>query len=207
MSSPSRHAAMPRMAVLATGLLLAPCIGAQQAPTQPQPPAAQTQPQPSTPQQNVPPTQTDPAATAPASTPPPAPQMPPTPMPQSDPAQAEFERLDRDGDGRVTSAEHAADAKERFDALDADHNYNLSAQELDEARQGGASIAAQIAGGGQARPLDANDNGEVSLEESENRAEQAFEARDLDQDGAIEPEELRQADAAASGAPNPATRP
>lgn len=112
---------------------------------------------------------------------------------EPDPVGAEFSRLDRDGDGRITTAEHAADAKAQFDAMDADHNYHLSAGELQQAqRDGDRSIAAQIADDGEIGPMDANANGEVSVGENQNAADADFRTLDANGDGAVERAEMEQ---------------
>lgn len=130
-------------------------------------------------------------------------RTPPQQSPAADPVDAEFSRLDRDGDGRVTAAEHAADAKARFDAMDADHNYHLSAAELHAAvRDGDTSVAAQIADDGTIGSMDANANGEVSVDEQANAAESDFRAMDANGDGAVDRDEMTQASPQPEGPPS-----
>lgn len=52
------------------------------------------------------------------------------------PADAAFKRMDKDGDGKLTRTEAAADRalSERFDAIDTDGDGAISAAEFDQAR-------------------------------------------------------------------------
>ena len=121
---------------------------------------------------------------------PPAPAAPAAPLP--DPVTETFAALDRDGDGKVSAVEHAEGAKAQFDALDADHNYHLSAAEVERATAG--AEAGQLAAGTAATAVSANDdndNGEISPEESRAQAEAEFLARDADRDGSLSLEEMR----------------
>lgn len=164
-------------------------------------------------QGNAPAQSTSPATASPAVSPPsPTPMTPappsaatpavaPSPMSAPDPVQAEFDALDRDGDGRVSSSEHAAGAKARFDAMDNDNNYKVGASEM-AAGTSDQSVSAQIAGTQRGdRPVDANANGEISPEESRLEAEAAFRSRDVNGDGNLSAEEMR------AGSGVPATRP
>lgn len=135
----------------------------------------------------------DPATGEPA----PAPEARPAaePAPQPDPVESELDELDEDGDGKVSASEHAEGAKAKFDAMDADHNYHLSAQEA--TRDGGnASIAQPRTVADPVAPADNNNNGEISNEENRVDAEKAFLARDANRDGSLSPEEIRGASAA-----------
>ena len=174
------------LAVLASGVATA-----QQAPPASQaatPPASQSQPQPA-------PT-TEPAQETQAPAEPESADARPSPdavaEPAPDPVQAEFERLDRDGDGRITASENAADAKDRFDAMDTDHNYHVSEREMDDAQRpgGDGSIASQISGADAIRAMDPNGNGELSVSEHENAAEARFRGLDANADGVLDRDEM-----------------
>jgi Ca2+-binding EF-hand superfamily protein len=133
---------------------------------------------------------------------PPVPAAPAPLLP--DPVAEAFAALDRDGDGKVSAVEHAEGAKARFDALDADHNYHLSAAEMEQATTG-ATATGQLAAGTVSTAADAsddNDNGEISPEESRAQAEAEFLARDVDRDGSLRLEEMRRV-VAPAGAPTP----
>lgn len=132
-----------------------------------------------------------------------APVAPATPVGPADPVAEAFAALDRDGDGKVSAVEHAEGAKARFDAMDADRNYHLSAAELETATAAGAAAVGQLAAGTVSTTTDANDdndNGEISPEESRAQAEAQFLARDADRDGSLSLEEMRRVAAPASAA-------
>jgi len=125
--------------------------------------------------------------------------------PEPDPVAEEFGALDRDGDGKVSAVEHAEGAKARFDAMDADHNYHLSAAEMERATSAGDAEAGQLAAGTAATAVSANDdndNGEISPEESRAQAEAEFLARDANRDGSLSLDEMRRVVAPAE-APTP----
>lgn len=147
-----------------------------------------------------------PAATAPEAGAPAAvaaPAAPVTLVGPADPVAEAFAALDRDGDGKVSAVEHAEGAKARFDAMDADNNYYLSAAELEAATAPGAAAVGQLAAGTVSTTVNANDdndNGEISPEESRAQAEAEFLARDADRDGSLSLEEMRRVVAPASAA-------
>lgn len=183
----------PTRLMLAAALACPSAVFAQAAPpattTQPASPVTQS---PASQAPTTPPAPMTPApaqAGIPAATP--APPAMPAPVSPEQRVQSEFEALDRDGDGRVSSSEHADAAKARFDAMDADRNYKVSAGELLSA-PADASVAAQIAGTQRgAQPVDANDNGELSPEESRLEAEAEFRARDVNGDGNLSADEMK----------------
>ena len=136
----------------------------------------------------------------------PVPAAPEAPLP--DPVAEAFAALDRDGDGKVSAVEHAEGAKARFDALDADRNYHLSAAELEQATATGAAVTGQLAAGTvsiASNANDDNDNGEISPEESRAQAEAEFLGRDADRDGSLSLEEMRRV-VAPAGASTPRNR-
>lgn len=110
------------------------------------------------------------------------------------PRQAQFAQLDGNGDGRVSLDEYRAAAKAAFDAIDSDHNYNVSVEELAAAnpqRDGELSPAQRIA------LADGNHDGILSDAENRAAADARFERIDADGDGALTLDELK------SGAPVP----
>jgi hypothetical protein len=110
------------------------------------------------------------------------------------PREASFARADSNGDGRVSPDEHREAAKAAFDAIDADHNYSITTEEIDVAspqRDGELSAAQRIA------LIDGNDDGILSDDENRLAAEAEFERLDVNGDGALELAEVK------SGAPVP----
>ena len=114
------------------------------------------------------------------------------------PREAQFARMDADGDGRVTLDEYRDAAKAAFDALDADHNYGVDAAELEAAqpqRDGELSAAQRIA------LVDGNDDGVLTADENRVAVEADFERIDANGDDALDLSEVK------SGAPVPVPYP
>lgn len=194
--------------IIVTVALACPGIAAAQS-TQPPQPAMpqQATPSPAMPAPGMQSTGMQPSNAAQPAAPATQPQ-PAAPAPQTadQRVQKEFEALDRDGDGSVSPDEHAAAAKARFDARDTDRNYEVSASERN-AEPASDSTAARIAGTQSgAKPMDANNNGAQSPEESRLEAEAGFRARDTNGDGSLSPEEMK-AGAGVQATPPPATQP
>lgn len=127
-------------------------------------------------------------------------------LPNDDPALAlarqDLQRMDRNGDGKVSSGEHADAAKAAFDALDANRDYRVDAAEMDAAN-GNQPVAHRLSGDERLKPLDRDGDGELSPDEHAGHAEAGFKARDTDGDGFLNLRELR--DSIAPPAAPPAT--
>jgi Ca2+-binding EF-hand superfamily protein len=107
-------------------------------------------------------------------------QAPPT-------AADRFAILDTNHDGTVSRDEYTADAL--FSALDADHNFRISPQELEAVigpqQEGMPSAAERI------RTLDHNGDGALNDEEMRNAAEARFQSLDRNQDDKVDLSELK----------------
>ena len=104
---------------------------------------------------------------------------------------AHLERLkaaDTNGDGLISRAEAAALPRlsERFDAIDANRDGQVSFDELRAARRHGPH-------GGMMKRLDADGDGKVSKAEALAAAEKRFDRVDADKDGFITADEARAA--------------
>jgi len=99
-----------------------------------------------------------------------------------------FDALDRDSSGTLSLEEYAVEARARFDAMDLDHNFRVTAGEMESAepqRDGQMSAAQRIA-------LDDEDgDGELSEDEHAAVIEVMFERADADADGSLEPAEFK----------------
>lgn len=97
-----------------------------------------------------------------------------------------FAALDTNRDGSVSRDEYNADAL--FSLLDTDHNYRVTAAELDAVlgsqQDGMPSSADRI------RNLDRNGDGELNDEEMRNAAEARFQWLDKNDDGKLDQSEL-----------------
>jgi|GEM_PF-3515185 len=99
-------------------------------------------------------------------------------------AQAEFAKLDANGDGVVTQAEFTAAAKSRFAAMDTQNSGKLTAQQIATsavAQQRDLKFAQAIV-----KKLDTNADGVVSLDEYLAGAKARFSRRDRNGDGYLD---------------------
>ena len=121
-------------------------------------------------------------ATAPAVAPP----LPPvTAVPGDEHPMAGFERLDRDRDGRIVSAEHAQAAQSLFEMIDMQHDGNLG---IDELKAAGPALA-DIDGLTAEKLLaiaDADHDGKLTLSEWMAFANARFGMLDRNGDGVID---------------------
>jgi Ca2+-binding EF-hand superfamily protein len=107
---------------------------------------------------------------------------------QSETRDERFAALDRDNSGALSLEEYATEARTRFDAMDVDHNFRVTAEELETAepqRDGQMSAAQRIA-------LDDDDeDGELSADEHAAVTETMFERADANDDGSLAPAEFK----------------
>lgn len=107
---------------------------------------------------------------------------------QPPPATADrFAILDSNHDGAVSRDEYTADAL--FSALDADHNFRISPEELEAVigpQQDGMPSAAD-----RIHNLDTNGDGALNDEEMRNAAEARFQSLDRNQDERLDLAELK----------------
>ncbi|MFL6591837.1 MAG: EF-hand domain-containing protein [Luteimonas sp.] len=103
-------------------------------------------------------------------------------------------QLDRDGDGRVSRDEQADAASQTFRAMDADHDGQVTAAEMDAVRRdlyGASRTATAIA------QVDTDLDGRISAAEHATATGQGFEETDMDHDGFLTLQDLEAAEAAA----------
>lgn len=114
--------------------------------------------------------------------------------PLQDQARQDVQRMDRDGDGRISRGEYDDAAAAAFAAFDTDRDYRVEADELEPDADTRPLLGESAqAGTGRFRQLDRNDNDELSADEQERSIERQFEARDADDDGFLDLDELRDA--------------
>ena len=101
---------------------------------------------------------------------------------------ARFTALDRDDNDLLSPGEYAAEARTRFDAIDVDHNRNITVAEMDAADaqgEGEMSSAQKIA------LDDENKDGILSVDEHQAAVEARFGLVDANADGSIDLGELK----------------
>src|SRR5688572_27858669 len=96
-------------------------------------------------------------------------------------------KMDSNGDGVVSAAEHAAGSKSKFDAMDTDKDGNVSAAELSAHHKAGK---APMATGDWIRKKDTNGDGMISSSEHVASAESRFAKTDTNGDGNLTQAEL-----------------
>ena len=107
---------------------------------------------------------------------------------QAETTDARFTTLDRDDNDMLSPAEYAAEARARFDAIDLDHNRNITIAELDAAdaqSEGEMSSAQKIA------LDDDNKDGILSIDEHQAAIEAQFKVIDANADDSIDLSELK----------------
>ena len=105
----------------------------------------------------------------------------------------EFERMDSNNDGVVSSSEHEVYARQTFDTIDTNHDDNISAEEL-TAAEGKVSRHAtgptEASAAARIRRRDVNADGIISQGEQADGARQKFAMLDADSNGQLTPQEF-----------------
>jgi len=99
-----------------------------------------------------------------------------------------FAALDRDNSGMLSLEEYAVEARTRFDGMDVDHNFRVTADEMETAepqRDGQMSAAQRIA------LDDGDEDGELSADEHAAVVEAMFGRADANGDGSLDPTEFK----------------
>jgi Ca2+-binding EF-hand superfamily protein len=109
--------------------------------------------------------------------------------------QAELQMMDKDQDGKISSAEHSKGAKSMFDAMDADKDSVVTAKEMDaihaaHSKDGKSAASGKLSSAEKIKTVDGNADGKLSAEEHARGAQQMFGKMDADKDGALTLAEL-----------------
>jgi hypothetical protein len=112
-------------------------------------------------------------------------------------ASAGIRRLDGDGDGKLSRAEHAEGAKKAFEAMDTNHDGKVTAAEIDAAharvkdrRPSRSMKAAALTGADKIKLMDRDGDGIITLAEHTADALATFDKMDHDKDGLLTSAEL-----------------
>ncbi|MES1158237.1 MAG: hypothetical protein ABUL67_03960 [Haliangium ochraceum] len=111
-------------------------------------------------------------------------------------AGAEFQMMDKNGDGKISEAEHAAGARRMFEMMDANKDGKVNALEMEtaHARVTGHKVdkknAATMSAAQKIKVVDTDGDGVLTTEEHAAGSKLMFEKMDTDQDGALTRSEL-----------------
>lgn len=107
-------------------------------------------------------------------------------------------KMDTDGDGMVSSAEHAAGAKQMFTAMDANSDGSVTAAEMDahkaarmKDKAGKDGDHAKMSSADKIREIDTNGDGAISAAEHEAGSQKMFGKMDADGNGSISQAEMK----------------
>lgn len=115
---------------------------------------------------------------------------------RGDRAEQRFERIDADENGAVTLTEFSQPMLERFSEVDADGDGQVSVEELVTAFEG---RRAERRADRMIQRFDINSDGQVSLEEVQNRQAKMFTLLDFDDSGSLTIEEMQERKASLRG--------
>jgi Ca2+-binding EF-hand superfamily protein len=106
--------------------------------------------------------------------------------------------MDTNGDGMVSSAEHAAGAKQMFTAMDADRDGSVTAAEMDahkaakmKDKAGKDGDRPKMSSADKIREIDTNADGAISAAEHEAGSQKMFAKMDADGDGSVSQAEMK----------------
>lgn len=107
-----------------------------------------------------------------------------------------FQMMDSNKDGRLTAEEHAAGARQMFDAMDADRDGKVSAAEMDAFKaqmgkdKGKQASKGEMSSAEKIKEIDTNNDGMLTSEEHAAGARRMFDRMDTNSDGYLVKSEL-----------------
>lgn len=101
-----------------------------------------------------------------------------------------FNKMDTDGDGQVSRAEHAAGAQRMFAELDADRDGAITATEMDVKKDKKNKDQHEMSASDKIKMSDQNADGRLSAAEHAASAEAMFTKMDTNGDGSLSKDEL-----------------
>jgi Ca2+-binding EF-hand superfamily protein len=114
---------------------------------------------------------------------------------------AEFQKMDRNGDGKVSADEHAGYAKEKFAKMDTNGDGKVTPSEMEAAferrdnrligREDKASANIEMSAADKFKMMDTNNDGVLTADEHAAAARAIFEKMDADHDGALTKTEFK----------------
>jgi Ca2+-binding EF-hand superfamily protein len=104
-----------------------------------------------------------------------------------------FKRMDSDGNGKVSAAEHAAFAETMFKQSDTNYDGQVSVAECNAAQAAHGKKIKQNAAATHVRLVDTDGSGQISAAENEAFAKSAFARADKNGDGSLSEDEVEDA--------------
>jgi Ca2+-binding EF-hand superfamily protein len=114
---------------------------------------------------------------------------------------AEFQKMDKNGDGKISGDEHAAHAKEKFAKMDTNGDGKVTASEMEAAferrdnkligREDKAGANMEMSAADKFKMMDTNNDGVLTADEHAAAARAMFDKMDADHDGALTKAELK----------------
>lgn len=109
-------------------------------------------------------------------------------------AEAKFQKLDKNGDGKISEDEFEESAEAKFKMMDTNGDEKLSVAELSAARDsmgGKASDKLQATAAEKVKMMDTNHDGVISEDEFEESSKMMFQKLDADHDGYVTKAEMK----------------
>ena len=101
-----------------------------------------------------------------------------------------FKMMDTDGNGSISSAEHAAGVTKMFTEMDADKDGFVSATEMDARHAAKGDKAMKMSSADKIKSLDTDGDGKLSAAEHDAGAAKMFTDMDGDKDGSLSKAEM-----------------
>ena len=105
----------------------------------------------------------------------------------------EFMKMDTNKDGKVSANEHAAGAKQMFDAMDANKDGKVTAAEMEAAHErvtGRKATNSDMSAADKIKVIDTDGDGVLTAEEHAHGSRAMFERMDTDKDGFLTKDEF-----------------
>lgn len=109
---------------------------------------------------------------------------------------AEFQMMNTNGDGKLSPQEHATGARKMFEAMDANHDGQVTAAEMDAAHEqmmaklGKTTKQTDMSAADKIKKVDSNNDGVLTAAEHAAASQSMFQKMDTDKDGQLTRAEL-----------------